>query len=159
MNQFRQDLVDLLDGGKAHDPFDDVVTRVEPQHVGRAIPGSPHTPWRLVEHLRRATRDTLRYVTEADYEALDWPDDYWPDGDAPPGDNDEARFAAFHRAADDFRQATAALRAMLEDESRDPLAPLTPLAGGTSLARNVMLIADHNAWHVGQLALLLSVDA
>jgi hypothetical protein len=157
MDAFRQDLIDLLDGGKAHRPFDDVIAGINPNEIDRSLGGSPHTPWRLVEHLRITTLDIVHYVFDENYVEMAWPDDYWPQEEAPSGENDEARFAAFLRSADGFRQACQRLRERVEDEAVDPLAPLTPLAGGTSLARNIMLIADHNAWHVGQLASLLAM--
>ena len=159
-HRLRTDLVNLLDGKQAHLTFDDAVRDVTGEELGRPVPetdetGRPHTVWRLVEHLRFTQRDILEYVRGKGYVAPEWPDAYWPAGDAPEGSADE-RMTTFARTCDAFRADLAALRAMAEDPAVDPLAPI-PHAGGTTLVRNILLAADHNAYHLGQLVAVRKV--
>lgn len=154
LHRLRLDLVNLLDGKQAHLTFDDAVRDVTADELGRPVPqseaaGRSHTVWRLVEHIRFTQRDILDYVKGGNYVAPEWPDSYWPTGDAPEGDERE-QTAAFERTGEGFRADLEALRAMVLDPATDPLAPIAH-AGGTTLVRNIILAADHNAYHLGQL--------
>ena len=161
ITRLRKDLLGLIDGGSAHLTFDEAVKGVTAEELGQRVPemaeaGRAYTVWRLVEHMRIAQRDLLDYVKGAGYIEKNWPDDYWPDGDAPDEPDDEARLAAFARSCEAFREDAAAFRAMVENRGIDPLAPIEH-ANGTTLVRNVVLAADHNAYHLGQLVAVRKV--
>ena len=145
----RAHLLELLHGGHAHLSFDDAVRDLPADLRGKAPRGSPYTAWQLVEHLRLAQDDILRFSrnTDGSYEELEWPDDYWPKAKGPRDDAEwEASLAA-------FRQDRTAMEALVADPAQDLFAPF-PWGTGQTLLREAMLVADHNAYHLGQLVLL-----
>jgi len=145
----RAHLLELLRGGHAHLSFDDAVRDLPADLRGKAPRGSPYTAWQLVEHLRLAQDDILRFSrnTDGSYEELEWPDDYWPKAKAPRDDAEwEASLAA-------FRTDRKAMEALVADLAQDLFAPF-PWGDGQTLLREAMLVADHTAYHLGQLVLL-----
>src|SRR5947199_1153576 len=82
----REHVLFLLRGGGAHLPFDKAVADVPPALRGRTVAPVPHSPWRLVEHLRIAQWDILEFSRNPAHVSPPWPDGYWPRGDAPPDD-------------------------------------------------------------------------
>ena len=145
----RAHLLELLRGGHAHLSFDDAVRDLPADLRGKAPRGSPYTAWQLVEHMRLAQDDILRFSrnTDGSYEELEWPDDYWPKAKAPRDDAEwEASLAA-------FRADRKAMEALVADPAQDLFAPF-PWGDGQTLLREAMLAADHTAYHLGQLVLL-----
>lgn len=145
----RAHLLELLHGAHAHLTFDDAVRDLPPDLRGKAPRGSPYTAWQLVEHIRLAQDDILRFSrnTDGSYEELDWPDDYWPRAKGPRDDAEwEASLAA-------FREDRKAMEALVTDPTQDLFAPF-PWGTGQTLLREAMLAADHTAYHLGQLVLL-----
>ena len=140
----RAHLLELLDGGAAHLSFEAAIAGLPPELRGVRPEGVPHSPWRLLEHLRICQRDILDFSRSADYPKLDWPADYWPEGDAPPD------ALAWDRSVAAFRNDARAMRDLVADPATDLLARL-PWGSGQSIAREAMLLADHNAYHLGQL--------
>lgn len=143
----REHLDDLLGGGGAHLSFDKAVAGLPPELRGRRAPGSPHTAWRLVEHMRIAQWDILEFTRNPKHVSPDWPDGYWPKDDAPPDD------AAWDRGLAAFRADLAAMRALVADPKTDLFA-LLPHGTGQTALREALLVADHNAYHLGQLVFL-----
>lgn len=145
----RGHLLELLHGGHAHLSFDDAVRDLPADLRGKAPRGSPYTAWQLMEHLRLAQDDILRFSrnTDGSYEELEWPDDYWPKAKAPRDDAEwEASLAA-------FRADRKAMEALVADPAQDLFARF-PWGDGQTLLREAMLVADHTAYHLGQLVLL-----
>jgi hypothetical protein len=143
----RQHLLYLLRGGGAHLDFEKAIAGLPPQLRGQKPAGQPHTPWRLLEHLRIAQWDILRFSVDPAHVSPKWPDGYWPSGDGPPD------AGAWDRSVEAFR---ADLKAML-DLVADPHSDLfTPFAHGQgqTLLREALLVADHNAYHLGQFVLV-----
>ncbi len=124
--------------------FPEALVNARPPHVG-------YTFWHLIEHLRLTQADILAYLTRADYEAPEWPRGYWPAAEARAAKADwDASVAAFRRDLD-------ALVAIVADEATDLLAPVPSNAEHTIL-REALLVADHNAYHVGELGILRQVE-
>lgn len=149
-DELRRQLLRLLDGVDAHMPFEEAVADFPADAINRRPPNVGYTTWHLVEHLRLVQRDMLEYVTDPGYRDREWPRDYWPEPDATATPGEWAASVAA------FLADRAALRALAADAQRDLLAPL-PLTPGRSLLRAVRIIADHNAYHVGELAILRQV--
>ena len=110
----------------------------------------PYTPWHLLEHLRITQRDMLEYIRSRSYLAPDWPEDYWPARDA------IATPAQFKLTIEGFRSDNAALRALVADPATDLLA-MIPNTPGHTILREVRLVGDHNAYHIGEFAILRQV--
>jgi hypothetical protein len=147
MHAIRNHVLDLLKGGNAHLPFDKAVANLPPQLRGAKPAGQPHTPWRLLEHMRIAQWDILEFTRDPKHKSPDWPDGYWPTGDAPPHPAD------WDRAIHQFHADAQAMQDGVADPHRDLLAPI-PGGQGQTLLREALLLADHNAYHLGQLVLL-----
>jgi hypothetical protein len=145
----RAHLLELLRGGHAHLTFDDAVRDMPPDLRGKAPRGAPYTAWQLVEHMRIAQDDILRFSRNQDgtYESPEWPDDYWPKTKGP---RDDAEWEASLTA---FRADRKAMEALVSDPAQDLFAPFT-WGDGQTLLREAMLVADHTAYHLGQLVLL-----
>jgi uncharacterized damage-inducible protein DinB len=138
----------LLDGGQAHVTFADAVANFPVELRGVVPAGVVHSAWQLVEHIRIAQRDILDFSAPptGGYQAMEWPKDYWPEK-AKPG-------------AGEWEQSIAAVEADRESFKKLVLKPGTDLAKpfrwgtGQNLLRETLLVADHNAYHVGELVLL-----
>lgn len=143
----RKQLAALLHGGHAHITFDDAVKKFPLDRIGIRPAGSPHSAWELLEHLRIAQRDILLFSKSAKYVAPKWPDDYWPSSPAP---RRKSQWAASVKA---FRADLAAFEKLILDPRKDLDAPF-PWGEGQTLLREALLIADHNAYHLGQLVLV-----
>ncbi len=142
----RREVLELLRGGSAHTTFDHAIDGLRPELRGRKPVGQPHTVWRQLEHMRLAQRDILDFIRSEDYRERAWPDDYWPDGDAPPSD------AAWDEAVEAFREDAATLERLVH--SLDDLTGRVPAGDGQTYLREFLLVADHNAYHIGQVVLL-----
>ena len=141
--------LDLLDGRDAHLPFDDAVERFPASAINTRPPNVDYTPWHLLEHLRISQLDILEYIRDPAYVSPAWPEGYWPAPDT------IATKAEFDRSIDQFRADHAALRALVT-RTPDLLAPI-PHTPGHSLLREVRLAAAHNAYHLGEFAILRQV--
>ena len=143
----RQHLLDLLRGGNAHTSFDDAIDGFPPELAGVRPEGSPHSAWELLEHLRIALEDILRFSQSADHVSPPWPKGYWPGSPAP------ARDGQWQETVAAIRSDLAEFESMLGDPAQD-LFRKFPWGEGQTLLREALLIADHNAYHVGQLVLI-----
>jgi hypothetical protein len=138
----RQHLIRLLSWRDAHAAFDDAVANLPPEHRGVAPPGLPYSPWQLIEHLRLTQADILAFCARPDYQERAWPDDYWPATSAPPDDRAwDASIAAYHGDLAQLRELV---------ETCDLFAKV-PAGTGQTFLREFLLVADHTAYHVGQL--------
>lgn len=143
----RKHLIALLEGGNAHITFADAVKEFPVEHAGLRPEGSQHSAWELLEHLRIAQADIVLFSHEENYVEPKWPDDYWPSLPAPKSEREwEASVAA-------VRNDLVRFIGMLNDDRRDLLQPF-PWGDGQTLLREALLIADHNAYHLGQLMLI-----
>jgi len=143
----REHVSKLLAWGDAHADFDRAVADLAPELRGRRPDGLPHSPWELLEHIRLAQHDILDFTVNPDYTELRWPDDYWPPTPEPPSATAWAESVALVRADREALQAIAA------DEATDLTAKI-PHGEGRTYLRELLLVADHNAYHVGQLVLV-----
>lgn len=143
--RLRTEVVALLRGGHAHVDTATALDGIPFERVNERVDGLPYSIWELVYHLWFAQHDILVFALDPDYEGHDWPDDYWPSDDATP----EAwadTMQAFH---DDLDRMVA----LVEDTNRDLTAEFDH-APGYTLLRQALLVADHNAHHLGQLIAL-----
>jgi DinB superfamily len=143
----RQQLLELLRGGNAHAGFDAAVADFPVQFRGKKPKGAEHSAWQLLEHLRIAQWDILEFSRDAKHVSPKWPDGYWPKADAPPS------AAAWSNSVRRFRADLKAMAKLVADKDRDLFA-LIPHGEGQTLLREALLLADHNAYHIGQLILL-----
>jgi hypothetical protein len=143
----RQHLLYLLRGGGAHLDFDKAIAGLPPELRGARADGVPHTPWRLLEHLRIAQWDILEFCRDPRHVSPAFPGGYWPQGDAPPEP------AAWDRSVEAFRSDLRAMQDLVADPATDLFTPL-PHGEGQTILREALLVADHNAYHLGQLVVV-----
>jgi uncharacterized damage-inducible protein DinB len=144
---YRQQLGKMLDWDEAHVGLDKAVADLPVELRGKQPPGLPHSIWQLVEHIRIAQHDILDFSVNADYEEMKWPDDYWPASPAPPS------AAAWDESLAQIRRDVKALQELAADGGRDLTARI-PHGNGQTIMRELALVADHNAYHVGQIVLV-----
>jgi hypothetical protein len=142
--QLREHVQYLLQGGGAHLNFEVAIADLPVALRGAKVAGLPHTPWRLLEHMRIAQWDILEFSRNPRHVSPQFPEGYWPQGDAPPTED------AWDRSAASFRADLRAMQELVADPATDLLAPL-PHGEGQTILREALLIADHNAYHLGQL--------
>src|SRR5690606_545015 len=139
----RDQLLALLKGGNAHLTFDDAIADFPPAAMNQQPPNVPYTPWHILEHLRITQWDILEFVRNPRHVSPEWPKGYWP---APDATTDVAGWQA---TIDAFRADLAAVQEIVRDPSIDLSAEL-PHAPGYTYIREVLLVADHNAYHIGE---------
>jgi hypothetical protein len=145
--RLRQQLVSLIGEGNAHATFEKAIAELPPDLRGKRPDGLPHSPWELLEHLRIAQWDILDFSRNPSYKEQKWPDDYWPRSPAPPSD------AAWEESVAAFRRDQKEMIALVTDPATDLYAKI-PHGNGQTILREALLVADHNAYHVGQLVLV-----
>jgi DinB superfamily len=143
----RKHLVYLLRGGGAHVDFNAAIAKLPAKLRGIRPQGIPHTAWRLLEHMRIAQWDILEFSRNPRHVSPDFPSGYWPKGDAPP---DTAAWAKSIKA---FRRDLKEMEAVVSSPSTDLFARI-PHGEGQTVLREALLVADHNAYHLGELVLV-----
>jgi hypothetical protein len=143
----REHLLYLLRGGGAHVNFEDALKDFPEGLYNARAEGVPYTPWQLLEHMRIAQRDIVEFSRSAAHVSPAWPEGYWPDKGT------EADGAAWRRSVEQFRADLRAMEALVEAEAND-LHACIPHGDGQTLLREALLVADHNAYHLGALVAL-----
>lgn len=146
----RRELLALLEGGNAHMGFREVLADLPPQYINAKPPNTPYSFWHFVEHLRIAQWDILEFIRNPKHVSPDYPTGYRP---APDRVTD---LDGWHGSCDRFMADLEALQGMVRDEKVDLLAPL-PHASGYNIFREILLAADHNAYHIGEIAVMRQV--
>jgi hypothetical protein len=143
----REQVIKLLQGGQAHVTIDDVVKDFPQKLRGVKPDGAQHTAWQLLEHMRIAQWDILEFSRSAKHVSPEWPEGYWPKSEKPPSD------AAWKKSVADVKKDGIAMQKLLEDPKTDLYAKI-PHGTGQNILREALLVADHNAYHLGQLLMV-----
>lgn len=142
--QLREHLLYLLDGGGAHARFNDAVKDMPEDLRGVKPNAFPHSGWMLLEHLRLAQWDILEFSRNPKYKSPKWPEGYWPKSQAPPD------AAAWNKSIQQFRKDLKAMHDLVASPKTDLYARI-PWGEGQTILREALLLADHSAYHLGQL--------
>jgi len=143
----REQLRKLLDWQDAHVGFDRAVDGIPPDLRGQKPAGAPYSPWQLLEHLRLAQYDILDFCRNPQYQEMKWPDDYWPASAAP------ASAADWDASVKQFREDRKAFQDLAADPKIDLFAKI-PHGQGQTYLREILLEADHAAYHIGELVVV-----
>ena len=146
-NTLPEHMVELLKGGQAHVDFEGAVKDWPANLHGKTPKGAVHSGWEVLEHMRIAQWDILEFTRNSKHVSPEFPKGYWPKTQAPPDKN------AWKKTVDAFRADLKAMIEIVENESTDLYAPL-PHGDGQTVLREALLLADHNAYHLGELVLL-----
>ena len=146
-DSLRKHVLYLLRGGGAHQSFEDFVNSFPADLCNRQIEGLPYTPWQVLEHMRRAQWDILEFSRDADHLSPEFPKGYWPKPD------ELGTPALWQNTIDEFRSDLKQMEALVENSSTD-LHEKIPHGDGQTILREALLIADHNAYHLGALLVM-----
>ena len=140
LQQLKKHLLNLLDAEGAHIGFEEAIKGFTSKLRGKKIDGAPHTAWQLLEHLRIAQWDILEFSRSAKHVSPKWPEGYWPEAETPP--NDKA-----------WQKSIQVKRLLKKASEAELYKPITH-GDGQTLLREVLILADHNSYHLGQLMYL-----
>ena len=147
-DHLREQLTKALNARQAHQLLDDVVKDFPAAHYNSRPPNTPYSFWLLLEHMRIAQADILDYIKNPSYQYRKFPDDYWPAADA------TADEAAWQATLEGFRADLAALSHIVADPARDLCAQIPHGEPGHSILREVLVVAAHNSYHIGEFGIL-----
>ena len=140
----RDHLLSLLRGGNAHISFDDFIAGFPAESCGQRIEGLPYTVWQVLEHMRIAQWDILEFCRNAKHVSPKWPEGYWPKAD------DLGNQELWKETVEKFSHGLNQMADLLADPATDLFAKI-PHASGQTILREALLVADHNAYHLGVL--------
>ena len=146
----REQLLQLLSGGNAHMSFDQAVKDFPPEAINDKPTNVSYTPWHLLEHVRIAQWDILEFIRDPDHVSPDWPSGYWPRNE------EEATEESWQQTVGHFHSDLNSLREIVRDPDTNLTARL-PHAPGYTILREILVVSDHNAYHIGELGILRQV--
>jgi DinB superfamily len=146
-NVLRDHLSHALDWHEAHVDWKKALKGIPAKDLGRRPKGAEHSPWEVLEHMRIATSDILEFSRNPKHVSPDWPRGYWPAKPEPPN------AAAWQKSVKALEHDLEEMRELLRDPQTDLLAPI-PGGSGQTILREMLLTADHNAYHLGELVLV-----
>jgi DinB superfamily len=146
----REHLLYLLRGGGAHIDFESVIADFPVDVLNRKVEHIPYTPWQVLEHMRIAQRDILEFSRNAAHVSPPWPEGYWPANNVM-GDTD-----AWNKSVEAFRADLNEMQSLVAEQSTDLFAPIAH-GDGQTILREALLVADHNAYHLGVLVTLKKI--
>ncbi|MFQ5792034.1 MAG: DinB family protein [Acidobacteriota bacterium] len=146
-SSLREHLHKLLSGRQAHVDFEMAVKDLPVELRGKKPEGAPYTPWQLLEHMRIAQWDILEFSRSAAHVSPEFPEGYWPPTESPPDER------AWDKSIEAFRADLQAMKDLVVAPSTDLFATM-PHGAGRTILREALLLADHNAYHLGQLVLV-----
>ncbi|HWD00722.1 MAG TPA: DinB family protein [Candidatus Sulfopaludibacter sp.] len=146
----RKHLANLLHMKGAHVNLEAAVSDFPVALRGIKPPGAPHSAWQLLEHMRMAQEDILDFSRNPKYRDKKFPDDYWPAAEVPPSD------AAWDESVLRFQKDMKEMQDLIADTKGDLLSKI-PHGNGQTLLREALTLADHNAYHLGQLVFLRKI--
>jgi len=143
--KLRKHLMELLEGRSAHVGLDEAIKAFPITKINERVKNSPHTAWELLEHIRIAQRDILEFSRDAEHVSPDWPEGYW--------NHLQATEKDWKRSVKQVLKDLESIREMVVNRKSDLFARF-PHGTGQTLLREVLVLADHNAYHLGQLMLI-----
>ncbi len=146
-NTLRQNLLEMLNGGIAYAPIEKALAGLKPGNRAVRPAGAAHSVWEELEHMRIAQEDILRYTLDPGWKSPSWPAGYWPDPKA------KLTAARWDSTLKRFFADLEELKSLSQDPKMDLTAKI-PHGEGRTYLREVLLAADHNSYHTGQIVLL-----
>jgi DinB superfamily len=143
----REQLGKALNWSEGHVDWRTALAGVPADSRGKKVPGAPHSLWELLEHARIAQWDILEFSRNPKHVSPDFPSGYWPETTAPPNE------AAWKKSVNALQNDVEAMQKLVSDPKTDLLSPI-PHGSGQTILREALLLADHNAYHLGQFVLL-----
>jgi hypothetical protein len=146
----REQLLHLLNGGNAHMTLEEAVADYPTASMNTRFPNGEYSSWHLLEHIRLSQWDILDFIRNPEYQEREWPKEYWPPQTAQASEADWKETLAL------FQRDMQALHAIARDPQIDLHARI-PWGSGQTILRELLLVADHNAYHIGEFAIMRQV--
>ena len=146
----REQLLHLLNGGNAHMALEEAVADYPAESMNTVFPNGVYSSWRLLEHIRLSQWDILDFIRNPEYQEREWPKEYWPPQAA------QASEADWKETLESFQRDMQALQDIVMDPQIDLHARI-PWGTGQTILRELLLVADHNAYHIGEFAIMRQV--
>ncbi len=143
----REHLTSLLSGRGAHLDWKAAFSGIPSKLRGVRPSGMPHSVWELLEHMRIAQWDILEFSRDPKHVSPDWPAGYWPQSPEPPNAK------AWEKSLKMFARDLALMKKLVANPKTNLFAPI-PHGTGQTILREALLVADHNAYHLGQVVSL-----
>ena len=143
----REQLLALLEAKNAHVTFEDSIAGFPVEHINSKAPGIPYSTWELIEHMRITQYDILDFIKNPGYQEMKWPEGYWPEKEA------KATKEQWKRSIQQFLNDLEALKEIVRNPETDFTGPL-PHAPKYNIFREILVVADHNSYHTGQIVIL-----
>jgi len=145
--EIRSQLISTLESGHNHMSLAEATKAFPSSAVNSHLPKVPYSFWHLVEHMRLTQKDMLDYMKSTSYEEPSFPEGYWP------GRNARTTVAGWRRSLAQFHADLGEIVELVGDPARDLFAAVPNSAGRHTFFRCCLVIADHNSYHVGELAI------
>jgi|SRR5262245_5638461 len=143
----RDHVLYLLRGGGAHLSFEDFVKAFPAELGNKKLEGLPYTAWQVLEHMRLAQWDILEFSRDKSHVSPEFPKGYWP------GSDDLGSAQQWQQTVEKFRSDLKQMEELVADPGTDIYQKI-PHGDGQTILREALLIADHNAYHLGALAVM-----
>jgi hypothetical protein len=143
----RSHILSLLQGGNAHVKFDKAVKYFPLGEINTVFPNLPYSPWQLLEHIRITEWDILDFIRNKNYKWIKWPEDYWPSKSKKATEKDWKNSIAM------FNRDSKELERIVKNPKTDLYAKI-PHGKGQTILREMLVVADHNAYHLGELVIM-----
>lgn len=139
----KEHLLSLLEGGNAHIKFNDAVKNFPATKINKIPTNLPYSAWQLLEHMRITQNDILDFIENPEYEYISWPDDYWP------SKSKKATKSDWEKTVSGFNKDSDKLKSIVRGSKTDFYSKI-PHGKGQTILREILLVADHNAYHLGE---------
>lgn len=149
-NELRNHVINLLEGGHAYVRLDSALENFPFDKTGVKPEAFDHSAWQLLEHIRIAQWDIVEFTVNANHVSPKWPEDYWPKEDAPASEKD------WLMSVEAVKKDLQKMQGLVHNTATDLFAKI-PHGTGQTVLREALLVADHNAYHLGQLVMLRKV--
>jgi len=146
--ELRRHLLELLEGKSAHIDLKTVLDEFPVTEINTRLENAPHTAWELLEHFRIAQHDIVEFSRDANHVSPKFPEGYW--------NKTEAAAEDWKKSVKQIYADLQTMRELVGDEKIDLLAAI-PHGDGQTVLREALLVADHNAYHLGQIAFLMRI--
>lgn len=148
--ELRDILIRFLNGGEAHSAIEEIMDGFPVKSINDFPPKVPYTFWHLLEHIKIAQRDALEYIRNPEHVSPDWPKGYWPKK------NQKADKAMWQKTIKNYNKDLKDLIKIVSDPKQDILKAMPHMQGNT-IAREILLVIDHAAYHIGEFSILRQV--
>lgn len=148
-SNLKRHVLALFEGKGAHVEMEEVLKRIPVEQLGRRFKNVPYTLWQLFEHIRLSQKDLLEYAIDPNYRWRTWPDEYWPQEKAP------KEKSAWQKALEDYRKDVRAIRSLIKNSKTDLFEKVPSGKKPHTVLREILLMVDHNAYHLGQMVVML----